>query len=268
LRIRNEGGQVTADLTVRPVLDTPSEEDVPQLFVVILKEVETPAALPSSEGAVSSDVQGRIAELESQLAAKDEYLQSALQETDSANEALKTTNEELQSVNEELQSTNEELETSKEELQAVNEELITVNAELQIRVADLSRVNNDMNNLLSGTGVATLFVDLKSRITRFTPDALQLINLIPSDVGRPVEHVVSNLVGYDGLSADIGTVLDRLIPVERQVETKTGAWFLMRIRPYRTLENAIEGAVITFVDVTERKRIEDELRRSRDVPGG
>ena len=263
LRIRSDGDQVTADLTVRPVLDT-SGDAAPQLFVVILKEVDTPAA-SSAVGPASSAVQGRVAVLETQLAVKDEYLQSALDETELANQELQATSEEMQSVNEELQSTNEELETSKEELQAVNEELITVNAELQIKVADLSRANNDMNNLLAGTGVATLFVDLESRIARVTPEALQLINLIPSDVGRPVEHVVSNLVGYQGLGADIGAVLDRLTPVERQVETKAGAWFLMRIRPYRTLENAIEGAVITFVDITERQRIEDELRRSRDV---
>lgn len=267
LRIRSNGGHVTADLTVRP-LDAAAGEASQPLFLVILQEIETPAtAAPSLGGVlapVPADAQGRIAGLEAQLEAKDEFLQTALEEAESANEELKATNEELQSVNEELQSTNEELETSKEELQAVNEEQITVNAELHVRVTDLSRANNDMNNLLAGTGVATLFVDLQSRIARFTPDSVQLVNLIPSDVGRPVEHVVSNFVGYDGMAEDVRAVLDRLTPIERQVETRAGAWFLMRVRPYRTLENAIEGAVVTFVDITARKRAEDELRRSRD----
>jgi hypothetical protein len=143
----------------------------------------------------------------------------------------------MQSVNEELQSTNEELETSKEELQSVNEELATVNAELQAKVLDLSRANNDMNNLLAGTGVGTLFVDPQLRIARFTPAATQVINLIAADIGRPVGHIVSNLAGYDRLVEDVQAVLDNLAPIEAEVQTKAGAWFLMRIRPYRTLEN-------------------------------
>src|SRR5664280_3411589 len=118
----------------------------------------------------------------------------------------------MQSVAEELQSTNEELETSKEELQSINEELATVNAELQVRVVDLSRANNDMNNLLAGTGIGTVFVDHELRILRFTPAATQVINLILSDVGRPVGHVASNLVGYDHLVADAQAVLDTLLP--------------------------------------------------------
>ena len=164
----------------------------------------------------------------------------------------------MQSVNEELQSTNEELETSKEELQSVNEELATVNAELQTKVADLSRANNDMNNLLAGTGIGTVFVDHQLRILRFTPAATQIINLILSDVGRPVGHIVSNLVGYDRLVADVQAVLDTLIPKEVEVQTQAGEWYTMRILPYRTLDNVIEGAVITFVDITEaRQWVED-----------
>ena len=147
----------------------------------------------------------------------------------------------MQSVNEELQSTNEELETSKEELQSVNEELATVNAELQTKVTDLSRANNDMNNLLAGTGIGTVFVDHGLCILRFTPTATRIINLIPSDVGRPVNHILSNLVGYDTLATDTKAVLDSLIPKEMEVQTKAGAWHTMRIQPYRTLDNVIEG---------------------------
>jgi len=161
-----------------------------------------------------------------------------------------------------LQSTNEELETSKEELQSVNEELATVNAELQQKVVDLSRANNDMNNLLAGTGVGTVFVDHQLRIQRFTPAVTQVINLILTDVGRPVGHIVSNLAGYDRLVEDVEAVLDTLAPKEIEVQTKSGAWYLLRIRPYRTLENVIEGAVITFTEITEMKKAQATLRES------
>ena len=165
----------------------------------------------------------------------------------------------------ELQSTNEEMETSKEELQSVNEELGTVNTELQNKVADLSRSNNDMNNLLAGTGIGTIFVDHQLRIQRFTPTVTQVINLILTDVGRPVSHIVSNLVGYDRLAADVRDVLDSLVPKEVEVQTQTGTWYLLRIRPYRTLENVIEGAVITFTEITEIKRAQAALRESENL---
>ena len=197
-----------------------------------------------------------------ELRAKEEYLQTTNEELETSNEELKSSNEEMQSVNEELQSTNEELETSKEELQSVNEELATVNAELQTKVADLSRANNDMNNLLAGTGIGTVFVDHQLRILRFTPAVTQIINLIPTDVGRPVGHIVSNLVGYDRLVADVQAVLDTLVPKEVEVQTQAGEWYLLRIRPYRTLDNVIEGAVITFVDITEMKKAEAALREA------
>ncbi|MDZ7794570.1 MAG: PAS domain-containing protein [Spirochaetia bacterium] len=164
-------------------------------------------------------------------------------------------------MNEELQSTNEELETSKEELQSVNEELATVNTELQSKVADLSRANDDMNNLLAGTGIATIFVDHQLRILRFTPAASEVINLIGSDVGRPVGHIVSNLENYDRMIADIQEVLESLIPKEVEVRNNGGDWFTMRILPYRTMDNVIEGAVINFVNITSRKQMEDELKK-------
>jgi two-component system CheB/CheR fusion protein len=183
-----------------------------------------------------------------------------VEELETSNEELKSANEEMQSMNEELQSTNEELETSKEELQSVNEELATVNAELQQKVADLTRANDDMNNLLAGTGVGTVFVDHSLRIQRFTPTVTQVINLIPTDVGRPVGHIVSNLVGYDHLVADVQAVLDTLVPREVEVQTLSGHWHLLRIRPYRTLANIIEGAVITFTDVSEMKKAQELVR--------
>jgi two-component system CheB/CheR fusion protein len=162
-------------------------------------------------------------------------------------------------VNEELQSTNEELETSKEELQSLNEELKTVNAELENKVAELTQANNDMNNLLSGTGIGTVFVDFDLRIIRFTPSATEFINLIESDIGRPVGHIVSNLKNYDNLPEDTQEILDTLVPKEIEIQTHNGAWYMMRIQPYRTAENVINGAVITFRDISKRKQIQDEL---------
>jgi two-component system, chemotaxis family, CheB/CheR fusion protein len=202
--------------------------------------------------------------LKRELRAKEEYLETTNEELETTNEELKSANEELQSVNEELQSTNEELETSKEEMQSINEELATVNAELQQKVIDLSRANNDMNNLLAGTGVGTIFVDTQLRIQRFTPAVTQVINLILTDVGRPLGHIVSNLIDYDRLIEDLQAVLENLVPREIEVQTKAGQWFSLRIRPYRTLENVIEGAVITSFDITEM-RLGREAQRQSDA---
>ena len=187
---------------------------------------------------------------------------------ETSNEELKSSNEEMQSVNEELQSTNEELETSKEELQSINEELTTVNTELQSKVTDLSRVNNDMNNLLAGTGIGTIFVDYQLNILRFTPAVKQIINLILSDVGRPVGHIVSNLVGYDALVADTQEVLKTLMPKHADVQTREGKYYSLHILPYRTLDNVIEGAVITFVDITDMVLTREALRKANELLHG
>ena len=168
-------------------------------------------------------------------------------------------------MNEELRSTNEELETSKEELQSVSAELATVNSELQTKVADLSRVNDDMNNFLSGTGITTVFVDHDLRILRFTSTVSKITNLIVTDVGRPLAHIVSNLVGYHHLAADIQAVLDTLISREVEVPTTQGRWFTLRIQPYRTIKNVIEGAVLTFVDVTEMVKTREALRKANEL---
>jgi two-component system CheB/CheR fusion protein len=234
------------------------------IFLVILEEgspsVRERGDQVSGNSAESPDADPRLAALRQELQAKEEYLKASNEELKTSNEELKSAGEEMQSVNEELQSTNEELETSKEELQSVNEELATVNSELETKVADLSRANNDMNNLLAGTGIGTVFVDHQLRVLRFTPAATQIINLIPGDMGRPLDHVVSNLVGYDHLVADVHTVLDTLVPKENEVQTTEGKWYTLRIQLYRTLDNVIEGAVITFVDISATKRAEAEGR--------
>ncbi len=251
LRVKTNGSFTPVNLIVRPAQPNAEATSEPPLFLIILEEAppETDVQTPRSPDS-GSDTQ--VAALKQELRAKEEYLQTT-------NEELKSSNEEMQSINEELQSTNEELETSKEELQSVNEELATVNAELQNKVADLTRANNDMNNLLAGTGIGTVFVDHGLRILRFTPPATKIINLIQSDIGRPVGHIVSNLAGYDSLLEDTRAVLDTLVPKEVEVHSLAGMWYAMRILPYRTLENVIEGAVITFTDITESKQIKAAL---------
>jgi two-component system CheB/CheR fusion protein len=277
LKVKTNGDFTHVDLSIRPVRPSQRSERADacaELYLVILEPaasggVEAPGT-DTIAGAAANETpwEHRIAGLEQELRAKEDYLQTTLEEMETSNEELKSTNEEMQSVNEELQSTNEELETSKEELQSVNEELATVNAELQAKVADLSRANDDMNNLLAGTGVATLFVDDQLRISRFTPAMTQIIKLIPRDIGRPVGDIVSNLVDYPELVDDLDAVVRTLIPREKVVQTVDGAWFLMRIGPYRTLSNVIEGAVMTFVDISSRKRMEEELRTARAFAEG
>jgi two-component system CheB/CheR fusion protein len=265
LRVRTNGSDVTINLLVRPLVEA---GPVTGLYLVVFQElphaadesVVPPPGVPDESvapppGAPDESAE-RLAFLERELHGKEEHLQATIEELETSNEELTSTNEELQSANEELQSTNEELETSKEELQSVNEELMTVNVELQRKIEELSRANNDLNNLLAGTGIGTVFVDYEGRIQRFTPAATEIINVIKSDIGRPVSHLVSNLVGYQDLARDVNVVLDTLVPKEADVQLRDGRWYLMRIQPYRTLENVIEGAVITFVNITQQKKLQ------------
>ncbi|MDZ4675642.1 MAG: chemotaxis protein CheB [Gemmatimonadota bacterium] len=252
LSVRTNGDFTVIDLIVQPVPSGRHGVEEPVMFLVILE----PAALPRP-GARAPESTADAAESGTSADSRIEVLTHELKLKEAS---LLISDEELEASIEELQSTTEEMETSKEELQSVNEELSTVNVELQDRVADLSQLNNDMNNLLAGTGVGTIFVGYGLQITRFTPPVTQLINLIPTDVGRPMGHIVSNLKGYDRLVEDVQRVLDTLVPFEVEVQSKAGRWFLLHIRPYRTLENVIEGAVITFTDVTEMKQAQDESR--------
>jgi two-component system CheB/CheR fusion protein len=167
-------------------------------------------------------------------------------------EELQSTNEELQASNEELQSANEELETSKEEIQSVNEELITVNSELQNKLDELAHANNDMNNLLAGTDIATVFLNNDLEIKRFTPMAAKIINLIQSDIGRPIEQVTTTILDVN-IVEEVIEVLNTLVFKEKDVRTMKGIWYLMRILPYRTEDNVIDGVIITFSDITSLK---------------
>jgi two-component system CheB/CheR fusion protein len=207
----------------------------------------------------SEDSDQRVVKLEQELHYTKEELQTTIEELETSNEELRSTNEELQSINEELQSTNEELETSKEELQSLNEELRTVNAELQTRIDDLSNANNDLKNFLDSTQIATIFLDNDLRIKRFTPEAKKIVNLIETDVGRSISHIASNLIS-ENLVEYAEKVLRTLVYKEEEVQTKDNRWYLMRIKPYRTINNVIDGIVMIFVDITERKKVEEELR--------
>lgn len=287
LRVKTNGSHTTVDLTVLPLAIGAGASLESPLYLVMLEEAPSVAREPSlqsasshrhdapGEGAAVDDgdaaqveareAQDRVADLMRQLRSTEEYLLSANEELQSSAEQVQSANEELESVNEELQSTNEELETAKEETQSINEELSTVNTELQSRIGELTQANDDMNNLLAGTGIGTVFVDHQLRILRFTPAARSIINLIPSDVGRPVAHLVSNFVGYGGLVDAVQAVLDTLVPSEVELQTTDGRWYLMRVLPYRTIKNVIEGAVISFLDTTETVRIRESLREANDL---
>lgn len=265
LTVKVNGGMERVNLIVKPAGLGASGNDA---FLVIFEpfsSTRSAASAPKTRKSskpddLGSDKDRHIAALERELQIKEEYLKTTVEELERINEELKSANEELQSTNEELQSTNEELETSREELQSLNEELVTVNTELQQKIDGLSRANNDMNNLMAGTGVGTIFVDHQQRIQRFTPAVTRIIPLLASDIGRPLEHFAFNLAHAEDLKADIQSVLDNLIPRESEVQTKDGQWYLMRILPYRTLENVIEGAVLTFFEITELKRLQESLR--------
>jgi two-component system CheB/CheR fusion protein len=271
LRVKTNGPFTSVDLTVSPLVTDHVDSSAP-LFLVTLEPTpqvgrgSVHLSAPSEGEGVGKKSDGEkddlVTSLRQELLANEDYLQSTIEELETSNEELNSSNEEMQSINEELQSSNEELETSKEELQSVNEELATVNAELQSKLADLSQANNDMSNLLSGTGIATIFVDHQLCIMRFTPAATRIINLIPVDIGRPVGHIVSKLAGYDSLVEDVQSVLETLLPKDLEVQAEDGKWYTMRIQPYRTLDNVIEGAVITFVDITEMKESHELLQKA------
>jgi transcriptional regulator with PAS, ATPase and Fis domain len=206
----------------------------------------------------------RLAELERKHQQVCLELQTTREDMQASQEELRSANEEMQSTNEEMQSTNEELTTSKEEMQSLNEELQTVNAELQVRVDELSRSNNDMKNLLNSTDIATLFLDKDLKVRRFTTQATKIIKLIPGDVGRPITDLASDLL-YPELPADAREVLQKLGFKEKPITTRDGRWFTVRIMPYRTLDDRIDGVVITFADITVAKTLEAKLRDNQSV---
>ncbi|KAA0687375.1 PAS domain S-box protein [Neorhizobium sp. P12A] len=250
-----EGEHRMLSVIVERVQDTGSEG----LYVVAFQEMRMAATEPSHDDNSTLSPQGKAAEQE--LRAARAQLQATIADLETANEEMKSSAEEYQSVNEELQSTNEELQTSKEEMQSINEELQTVNAEMMAKNDLLSILNSDLQNLLDSTQIATIFLDENLRIKNFTPGMADIFSLRENDRGRPLTDIVS-LLAYDDLRRDVAKVLRELTVMERELELHDrAASFVMRIRPYRSVERVIEGVVITFVDVTARK----EAERAKDV---
>jgi len=264
-----EGHAETArvDLTVHPI-----NEPGPLQGMTMIVFTDVVSAKPESRrrtGKYLTDA--RIVELEQSLLKEREEVQSIREEMQTSQEELKSANEELQSTNEELQSTNEELTTSKEEMQSLNEELQTVNAELQSKVDEWSATSNDMKNLLNSTDIATVFIDNMLHVRRYTSQATHIFKFIPGDIGRPLADIVHKL-DYPELQNDAQRVLQTLVFSEKQITSNDGCWYIVRIMPYRTQENVIDGVVITFIDISEAKRLEAELRAARNpglsLPGG
>ena len=256
LKLGTNGGTIFVDVTVR-LFTLP--EALRGLVMIVF--ADAPARVPAKPGRAAKLVpqSARVRELEQELYSARKHAQTSREEMQTSQEEFKSMNEELQSTNEELQSTNEELTTSKEEMQSLNEELQTVNAELQAKVDELSTANNDMKNLLNSTQIATLFLDSALHVRRFTEQATKSIKLIPGDVGRPITDQASDLL-YKDLSTDAQEVLRTLVPLEKNLPTSDGRWFTMRLMPYRTVDNRIDGVVITFNDITVAKKMEAELR--------
>ncbi len=259
LNVKTNGAFQTIDLTVKPV----KEPTMQGLIMVTFGDVpSTRPSRPVKSTYRSKQAKEHIAELENELKSTKENLQATIEELQASNEELKSANEELMSANEELQSTNEELNASKEELQSLNEELVTLNSEHQAKIEEQSKTVSDLNNVIASTEIATLFLDNDLRIRDYTPATTKVINLIKTDIGRPIGDIVSNLE-YEDLQRDVKEVLDTLIFKEKEIRDKKGFWYLMRILPYRTIDNIIDGAVITFIDITERKRAEQMEQDAR-----
>ena len=227
------------------------------LLVAFLPLTLSPESLPTEVSESETDARiialgKRLQELERELGSTKEYLQSTVEDKESANEELKSSNEELQSANEELQSTNEELETSREEMQSSNEELTTVNEELQNRMGELSQTNDDLYNVLAGLDNPVIIVGMDFRIRRYTASAERLLNLVPGDMGRSIS-LMDSFTGKD-IQAKVSQVIDRLASVEEEVLCRNQRWYALRVSPYKTLDHAIRGAVVSLIDIDVRKR--------------
>jgi two-component system, chemotaxis family, CheB/CheR fusion protein len=265
LRVRQDGRFRRIHLEVVPMR---GETDVIGHCLVLFEPAEAarkPEPQPAAESRATAGRprHERILHLEQELTATKEYLQAIIEEQEASNEELKSANEEILSSNEELQSTNEELETAKEELQSTNEELTTLNDELRDRNSELTQANNDMLNLLAGVSLAVVMLDPDGRLKRFTPQAEKLMNLVPSDLGRSVRDVKPN-VDIPDFDAMLAEVIGNAAVREREVQDRDGRWYLLRARPYRTMDNRIEGAVLVFYDIDPMKRSLDQIHRARD----
>ncbi len=256
LQLVAAGGVQGVDVTVQPLHEPAALQGT---VMIVFHDVPAPAR-GGRRSAASAALASHAAEVQQ---CRDE-IQTLREENRASREELQSANEELQSTNEELQSANEELTTSKEEMQSMNEELQTVNAEMQTKLDDLALAQSDMKSLLNSTEIAMLFLDQSLNVRRFTDRAAKIINLRDSDIGRPLSDLTTSLQ-YPTLNDDAHETLRTLIFSEKQIQTSDQRWFSVRIMPYRRLDNVIDGAVITFVDITATKQVEATLRKDADA---
>jgi len=256
--VRFNGAPHRVHLHVKPAAD--EDEREPHYAVVLFIEGEVVEASARSPDQQATDE--TVRQLSEELQLTQARLRTTREESETANEELRAANEELQSINEEYRSTSEELETSKEELQSINEELQTVNSELKLKLDAVSRAHSDLQNLMAATDFGTLFLDASLRIKRFTDQVTALFRITPSDEGRPLSDFAHQLE-YDELVKDAQAVLAHLAPIKREIRSRDDRWYDVRLRPYRTVDDKIDGVVITFVDVTERRQVEHTLRQDK-----
>jgi two-component system CheB/CheR fusion protein len=259
LQVRTDNGLVGVEMLVRPVL---REGDPKRGYILVVFEDTGKVDTSIVSGEVAKNVEPIARHLEDELMHSQSQLRATVEQYEIQTEELRASNEELQSTNEELRSAAEELETSKEELQSVNEELTTVNQELKIKIEELSQANDDFTNLMNSTDIGTIFLDPSFNVKLFTPRARDIFNLISSDIGRPLLDITNNLL-YDNLFFDIEQVTSTLQKFETEVQTSDGTWYIMRVLPYRTTENRIEGIVLTFFNISESKAAKVEVERAR-----
>ncbi len=255
-KIKENNEIIHVNIRVKPLLERLKSHKM--VFIFFEERSSTKNAEEHKQlNYIEYDTSQQMKDMELELKYTKENLQATIEELGTSNEELQATNEELISSNEELQSTNEEL-------QSVNEELYTVNSEYQNKIEILTQLNNDINNLLKNTNIGTVFLDRNLLIRKFTPAVTSAINILEMDIGRPIHHISHNTL-YDNFLSDIENVLRTLVPREAEIQGKNSNWFLMRILPYRTLENAIDGVVITFFDITERKIFEEQIQRKSNL---
>ena len=263
--VQADGGPIHIDghATAVNIRIVPAQEIAPGYLLVVFEPTGMAAKTPAAEDGQSGEQpEPLVRHLERELESVKGRLRDTVEQNEASTEELKASNEELQAMNEELCSATEELETSREELQSINEELTTVNLEMKVKVDELAHANSDLQNLMASTSIATIFLDRDLTITRYTPAAAGIFNLIPGDVGRPLAHLRHHLA-YPELISDAQHVLQALVPIEREVSDEAH-WYLARLQPYRKLEDRIGGVVLTLVDITERRRATEALRESEE----
>ncbi len=262
VRVESEGKpERYINIIARPFRDP---EAGAEFVLVLFDEVEDALGISLEPGDGDGDTKsGVLLRMEEELQRTRDRLQATIEQYETSNEELKASNEELQAINEELRSASEELETSKEELQSVNEELTTVNYELKSKVEETAKVNDDLQNFIASAEIATVFVDAGLRIKRYTPRVTDIFNIIPGDIGRSLMDITSR-VDYPTLAEDAAAAFDSLRIVEREVRSADGKSYSVRVLPYRTAENRIDGAVLTFIDITSLRRAEELVSFSED----